>query len=134
MQHEDVIKLITAAVKNAGNETELSRLIESTPQRINDWKHGRTTVPPADVVLLAHVAGFEPQAWAARALIAKHEGTRKGEKLFQALKKWSVATGAAIATSGASAATLTCLTDVAKYLRCIYSKVIGSNLAINNIK
>ena len=64
-------------------------------------------MPPADVALVAHMAGLDAVEWGSRAIAAQHEGTAKGAKLQAALKKALVLTGVALATSGAKAALIT---------------------------
>jgi hypothetical protein len=109
-----LIELINRAAKKAGSDAALARELEVSRSRIGDWRHGRTTCPPADVALMAAVAGLDAEAWAARAVISQHEGTAKGVKLEAALKKAFVATGAALVSFGATAAE-----NVAYFIRCI---------------
>ena len=70
---------------------------------------------------MASIAGLDADAWGARALIAQHEGSEKGELLKQALKKALAATGATLVSSGIDAAQVTNAThDMGLYLiRCI---------------
>jgi hypothetical protein len=53
---------------------------------------------------MAEIAGMDPEAWAARAIVAQYEGTPKGEKLARALGKALQVTGAVIVTVGHCAA------------------------------
>lgn len=55
---------------------------------------------------MASIAGLEADRWALRALVMRHEGTEKGDRLLKALGKGLLATGAVIASSGASAAAI----------------------------
>jgi len=73
---------------------------------------------------MASIAGLDADAWGARALIAQHEGSEKGELLKQALKKALAATGATLVSSGIDAAQVTNAThDMGLYLiRCIFCK------------
>jgi len=54
---------------------------------------------------MANLLGMDGEAWTNRALVEKFAGTTKGERLAAALGKALLVTGAAIASSGASAAT-----------------------------
>jgi len=99
-------QLIDRASKAAGSDYKLAQRLEVTRHNVSDWRHGRKTCPAADQALMAHIAGLEAEAWGNRALIAAYEGTPKGELLKQALKKALLATGAALAISGAHAQTV----------------------------
>lgn len=68
---------------------------------------------------MAHIAGFDAMEFLARAIVRKAEGTKKGALLKSGLGKYLPAIGAAIATSGTSAAGLEC---VAHSIRCIESQ------------
>lgn len=104
MSNPDFIgQLITRASTAAGGDSKLARLLEVSPGNVSDWKNGRRSCPVADVALMAEIAGLPPEEWTARALVAQYEGTSKGDKLFRALGKALVVTGAVIASSGASA-------------------------------
>lgn len=117
-------ELIDKAAEVAGNDAKLAVQIGVTRQRVSQWRHGHQPCPPADVALLAHVAGLDAEAWGSRALIAQHAGTAKGELLKQALKKAFVATGAAVGTCGAHAGE-----SVSYFIRCIVCLVIRYRLA-----
>lgn len=54
--------------------------------------------------MVAAEAGLDAQAWLVRATLEKHEGTAKGDQLARVLGKCLLATGAVLASSGASAA------------------------------
>jgi len=107
-------ELINRASLKAGSDSKLAVEIDVSRQAVSDWRHGRKPCPPADVALMANLAGLDPEAWTARAVIAQHQGTSKGAKLEKALKKAFVATGAALVTCGASAAN-----DAIYFIRCI---------------
>ena len=107
-------QLIDMASTAAGSDYRLAKALGVPRQRVSNWKHGHTTCPAADVALMAQIAGMDAEAWLSRATVAQYEGTPKGEKLAVALGKALLATGAALVTSGASAA------GVCDYLiRCI---------------
>lgn len=104
MKHlEELNFLIDAASKIAGSDNKLAQLLERSRGNVSDWRHGKAPCPPEMQVLMASIAGFDPQATAARALVEKHEGTSLGDKLMRALGKGLQATGAALGFAGASA-------------------------------
>lgn len=97
-------ELIDRASKAAGSDAALARHLEQGRARINDWRSGRASCPAGDVALMAELAGLDPDAWVARAVISQYEGTTKGAKLEAALKKALLATGVVLASSSAQAA------------------------------
>ena len=97
-------QLIDKASQAAGSDYKLAQELETSRQTVSDWRKGRKTCPAADVALMAQLAGMDPEAWTARAVVAQYEGTPKGEKLAIVLGKALLATGAVIASSGANAA------------------------------
>lgn len=111
-------ELINRAAKVAGSDSKLAELIDVSRQAVSDWRHGRKPCPPADVALMAELAGLDPEAWTARAVIQQHEGTKKGAKLEKALKKAALVTGAALASCGVIAGE-----QVGNLIRCINRKV-----------
>lgn len=86
-------ELIDKASAVAGSDYRLGKMLHTTPQAVSDWRAGRRACPPADVALLAQVAGLDAADWLIRAVIEKHAGTPKGEALFSALGKGLRATG-----------------------------------------
>ena len=120
-----VPELIERALAVAGSQAELARLLKVAPPNITVWKKEEKPCPPEDQARLAAIAGIDPVQTLVRAHIEKHEGTEKGDQLAQVLGKFLVATGAVIATSGASAAqtfspTFKGLCDL---IRCILCKI-----------
>ena len=115
-------ELLDRAKKETGSDTKLAVFLGVSRQTVSDWRHERKPCPPADQALAAYAAGLNPDDWAARALISQHEGSEKGELLKQALKKALVATGAAIATSSATAgpAISEAADSVWYFIRCIF--------------
>ena len=111
-------QLINTASEKAGSDYKLAALLDVSRMTVSNWRHGRKTCPVADVALMAEIAGLDAQAWHARATVEQYAGTPKGDKLYRALGKALVATGAVIASSGASAQALSC--ECVSYLiRCI---------------
>ncbi len=101
-----VPELIERALAVAGSQAELARLLKVTPPNITVWKKEEKPCPPEDQARIAAIAGIDPVQTLVRAHIEKHEGTEKGDQLARVLGKFLVATGAAVATSGASAAAI----------------------------
>lgn len=104
MQPDFLINLIDVASKAAGNNAKLAKSLQVTPSTVSQWRHGKKTCPAGDVALMAELAGLDAEAWLARATVAQYAGTTKGEKLAVVLGKALLATGAAVAGSGANAA------------------------------
>lgn len=118
--HDELILLIGKASAIAGNDSRLAKNLGVPAQRIADWKAERRNATPEDHALLAAVAGLDPLPVLARAMVAKHEGTAKGDKLMRALGKTLLATGAAVASAGASAAeTFSSIPHLGDFIRCI---------------
>ncbi len=113
-----VITLIDKASEQAGSDYKLAAMLHVSRFTVSAWKHGKKPVPTADIALMASIAGLDAQAWAARDLIAKHEGTAKGDALYKALGKALLATGAAVASFGANAHPIS-LDSVFNFIRCI---------------
>jgi len=119
---EHLVQLLDAASKAAGNDNRLAKSLKVGRSAVSNWRHGIQTCPVADQVLMAEIAGFKPEEWAARALVAQYEGTPKGDQLFLALRKLLVATGAAVASFGASAHPIFShdgISAFAQFIRCI---------------
>ena len=116
-----VPELIERALAVAGSQAELARLLKVAPPNITVWKKEEKPCPPEDQARLAAIAGIDPVQTLVRAHIEKHEGPEKGDQLARVLGKFLVATGAAVATSGASAAAIfspTCK-NLFDLIRCI---------------
>lgn len=101
--HAELLELIEQASKVVGSDYKLAQMLEVPRQTVSHWKHGHKPCPPADVALMASLAGLDASAWLVRATIEKYEGTSKGDALYKALGKALLATGAAVASAGASA-------------------------------
>lgn len=95
MNLEIVGQLLDAAKAMTGSDYKTAKLIHAPAARVTDWRKGRTTMPVADIVLVANLAGLDAVEWGSRAIAAQHEGTEKGAALSDALKKALVATGEA---------------------------------------
>ncbi len=114
---QDIAELIDRASKVAGSDNKLAKLIDAHQQHISQWRSGAKPCPPGDVALMASIAGLDADQWAIRAVVAKYEGTPKGEKLMRVLKA-SLLTGGVIA-SGSAAAAVRWTSGVVDVLRCI---------------
>lgn len=95
--------LIDAAKSITGKDAETARALGVPRSHVAGWRAGTRTATPEDQAQLAALAGLDAQAWLVRATLKKHEGTAKGDRLYKALGKASLAIGAAVASSGASA-------------------------------
>lgn len=115
MQHLDALNaLIDQASRQAGNDRKLAKLLEKTPQRLSDWRHGRKTCQPEDQAIMASIAGLDAMEVLARATVEHFEGTPKGDLLMRALGKGLLATGAALGSVGASAAEISSLAEIGR--------------------
>ena len=116
-------QLMDQASEAMGSDYKLAQALGQSRGAISDWRHNRRPCPIEDQILMASMAGLEADKWAVRAIIAKHEGSAKGDMLYKALGKALLATGAAIASSGASAQAIFSpnpITDaVNHFIRCI---------------
>lgn len=122
MNRQDIELLLDKAKLQSGSDYKTARELYVTRMNVSNWRHGKTNMPAADIALAAHLAGLDGVEWGSRALAAQHEGTAKGAKLQIALKKALPAIGAALVSSGASAAAITATASHAglSYLiRCI---------------
>ncbi len=102
-QIEELNILIDKASAIVGSDYKLAKVIGCMPQNVSNWRHDRASCSPENRALLAAVAGLDPVAELARAVVEKHAGTSKGDMLMKALGKASLATGAALASAGAAA-------------------------------
>lgn len=110
-------QLIDLASEAAGSDYKLAELLEVSRGNIGDWRKGRRSCPVGDQALMAGIAGLDAEAWHARATVAQYAGTSKGDKLYRVLGKALAATGAVIATSGASAQAI--YSSASHFIRCI---------------
>jgi len=107
MQLSEINKLLDAAKKMCGSDYQIAKVLPKvTPQLVSDWRAGRKNPQPEDLALVAELGGLNAEEWLARAVVAKHEGTAKGDMLMRALGKGLLATGAVLASGGAHAAVI----------------------------
>lgn len=125
MKQEDLLRLIAAAKSRLSSDRQVAIAMGIQSQVIADRKAGRKKPQPEDIALLASIAGLEADKWTLRAMIEKHEGTAKGDRLLKALGKGLLATGAVIGSAGAHATAIfsrageTTLSAWSEVLRCI---------------
>ena len=112
-------QLLDKAKEQTGSDYATAKALEVSRQRISDWRNGHQSCSPEDVAQLAGLAGLEAEKWLARAVIAKYEGTAKGDRLYKALGKALAATGVAITSSGAHAHQICSIDNVVYFIRCI---------------
>jgi hypothetical protein len=125
MNRQDTETLLDKAKAKSGSDYKTAQELGVPRMNLSAWRRGKKHMPAADVALAAHLAGLDAVEWASRAIAADHEGTAKGMKLQAALKKALVLTGAALVTSGASAAAITTTAakvGLAYFIRCIRGK------------
>lgn len=91
---ERVRTLIHAASAIAGSQNKLAKSIGYSSSEVSEWATGSRACPLEAQVLMAHLAGFNPQEVLAHAMIERHANTPRGEKLFTALGKASRQAGA----------------------------------------
>lgn len=118
MKHEDLTQLFDLAAANVGSDYKLAQLLDLPRQRISNWRTGTQTMSPEDVAIVANIAGLDGVSWAMRAMVSKHEGTAKGDRLMKAVGKALLATGAAVASSGVHAMVISSKT-IDYLIRCI---------------
>jgi len=104
MKPDYLDQLIELASKAAGSDYKLAKMLEVNRSSVSQWRSGKKPCPAGDVALMAEIAGLEPVDWTARAVAAQYEGSEKGKRLREALKKALAATGVALVSSGAQAA------------------------------
>lgn len=121
-QDAELVSLIKKAGLTVGSEYKLAQLMGIPQQTLSNWKAGDRTCTPEDRARLAGFANEDALQELVRSTLKKHEGTRKGEQLFQLLGKSLLQTGGA-SVSGlltvASAACLTTTQTVSELIRCI---------------
>lgn len=121
MEKSQLNLLIDKAAAIAGSDYRLAKNLGVPRQHVSNWRAGCRPCPIGEIVLMADIAGLRPDEWLAREIVAKHEGTEKGARLTEALKKvWEV-TGEAVVLYGKSVLMLVCLIDPMRgdFIRCI---------------
>lgn len=119
--NSELQKLIDEASKKVGSDSKLAQLINANQQHISQWRKGLRPCPPADVALMAEIAGYDAIQWIAKAEVWKHQGTPKGEALARALGKALAGGMVATMTTTASATVFGMIDESLKVLRCILS-------------
>lgn len=125
MKQEELLRLIDAAKAKLRSDRQVAIALGIPSQHVAGWRNGDRNPQPEDIALLASIAGLEADKWALRAMIEKHEGTAKGDRLLKALGKGLLATGGAIGSAGAHAMAIfsragdTTWSTINDVLRCI---------------
>lgn len=114
-----LVRLLDEAREKSGSDQKTANALGISRTVISSWRNGHRTCSPEDVAQIAAVAGLEPEKWLIRAVIAKHEGTPKGDRLMKALGKSLLLTGAALATNGIHAQQIFLIKPVDYFIRCI---------------
>ena len=112
-------QLLDKSKEKTGSDYATAKAIGVPRQHLSNWRNGSRECSPEDVAQLAELAGLEPDKWLIRAVLAKHEGTAKGERLMKALGKVLSVTGVAIASNGAHAHQIFSLDSISYFIRCI---------------
>lgn len=107
MEHLEALNVLIDKAKSiTGSDAATARLVGVVPQRMANWRNGSATCSPEDQALIAAAAGLNAEQVALRAMVMKHEGTPKGDRLMKVLGKALLATGGALGSAGASAAAI----------------------------
>ena len=122
MKHTEILELLDAAKQQLGSDYKVCKALEISTSVVSDWRHARKNPQPEDIALIASLAGMDGATWALRALVEKHEGTPKGDRLMKAVGKAFLVTGAAIGGAGANAGAIFGSTydHVGYLIRCIF--------------
>lgn len=106
---DEVRRLIEKAGTTTGSEYKLAKAMGIPQQMLTDWKAGRRTCTPEDRARLAGFANEDAVQELVRAVLEKHQGTKKGEQLYAILGKPLRQTGAALHTAVVAAISAVCL-------------------------
>jgi hypothetical protein len=98
-----VVALLDKAKNVAGTNTAVAKSLGISLQQLTNWRTGNATCSPENQALIAAVAGLDPAEFLVRAVVLKHQGTAKGDRLMKVLGKSSLAIGAVIGSAGAAA-------------------------------
>lgn len=112
-------QLLDKTKEATGSDYATAKALEVSRHVVSNWRSGSRTCTPEDVAQLAALAGLEADKWLVRAVLAKHEGTAKGDRLMKALGKVLAVTDAAVASSGAHAHQIFSLDSLQNSIRCI---------------
>ncbi len=74
-------ELIENASSIVGSDYKLAQTIGVSRHAISDWKHGRKPCPLETRAELAGIAGFDALGEVVEAMLEKHRGTPKEERL-----------------------------------------------------
>ena len=97
--------LIDKASEKGLRRVDIAEALGVRDTIVSEWRTGKRKCKPSDLAAIAYLAGFDATQMLARATAEEFEGTKKGQLLARALGKTLLATGAALATVSAQAAT-----------------------------
>lgn len=97
--------LIDLAKKRGITQQQIADELGVRNTVVSEWNTGLRKCKPADIAAIAYLAGVDATQMLARATAEEFEGTKKGQLLARALGKTLLATGAALASVSAQAAT-----------------------------
>ena len=86
-KQEELEYLISQAIKATGSEEKLATELIEPLQNVTAWRTGCLVCSPENQALLAKIAGFDPIATLARAVVQQHENKMKAGLLEHALRK-----------------------------------------------
>lgn len=114
-----VTQLLDKSKIVTGSDYKTAQTLGIARSVVSNWRTGQTNCSPEDIAQLAAIAGLEADKWLIRAVLAKHEGTAKGDRLMKALGKVLAVTGGAVATNGAAAQSIFSIEQINNFIRCI---------------
>ena len=114
-----ICQLLDKTKNVTGSDYRTAQSLGVARSVVSNWRTGQTNCSPEDVAQLAAIAGLEADKWLIRAVLAKHEGTAKGDRLMKALGKVLAVTGGAVTTNGAAAQSIFSIEQINNFIRCI---------------
>jgi hypothetical protein len=118
--------LIDRAAKIVGSKYKLAKLLEVSPNKVNDWAKGRASCSPEDRARIAAFANEDAGQELVRAVLESTEGTTRGRQLEAALGKLLRQTGVVLHTAWAGLIVLG-VSQMAEIPRCILRKTAAQN-------
>lgn len=93
--HARIGKLIDAAAVKLGSDCAVAKATGYTRQNVSNWRHGQAC-PVEAQALMAAAAGLDANEVLTYAVIERAAGTKRGERLAEALGKGFAATSAVV--------------------------------------
>lgn len=114
MEHlQQLNELMDKAKSIAGSDYALAKQLGVSRMKVSNWRHGHQPCPVEDQALIAALAGLDPAEFLVRAVVLKHQGTAKGDRLMKVLGKSSIAIGAVLGSVGAVAHQISSMAPIA---------------------